>query len=851
MAKRLTSVLFTAAWVAVYAVLSVLVGWAVLQSGVYPQGVDTMCHIYKGEVLYGSILDGTWWPLYDPLWYNGVEMMRYWAPLPVYVLAGCQALAGGDPIMGYVVFTGIIFFAGALAWHFAGIRLKRRWLGSVVGILWFVTPSNLFALFWEGNLPRSICLALLPVFLYLVYSWQSKRDWRTLAVLAPWFSLMALCHAGYAGMVAIAYVLYWVVYGVFNRDFRSLLAPFAAMLAGYALIGLWLVPSLIGGITSSGSNAEIAADFFQPLLLTVNPLHRLEYGPYNFYFGFASLVLAAFGGFMAHRKAMPGFWAAIVIVVCTSSALYPALMALPGGGLLWMLRFLSIANALVLMSFLLWGSLRKALVVAFCVLLALDAVPSLPLVYGDLDGETFEERMDQYEDIFLVGQAQDLTTQRLALIDGSFLDAVSAYLVTGYRNPVATTYGAAWQSSTISTNFMNLDRSVQEGEFLYTFDRALELGDDTVLVRTTMVKDPVDDGYAAMDAAARRSGYELVDAAGVFRLYKLVGAPGQWGTISGYRAIVIGSNPGAVSLSFPAMQEGDSNNLDDYTFEELSAYDVVYITDFTYSDQQAAEDLVLRVSEAGTRVVITADGIPENRDTHDRIFCGVRCNTIVFSNGYPELDTIDGRLNCDLFPQGYTTWQTVYLEGLDERWGSIDEGDATFEFYGTARNDDLVFVGLNLTYHLSLTRDPVAKALLSHAMELSDVELPERAIVPVSVEYAADRITVTTDYDDVNTALARHDIFDAGDAPLREHNNLVYVDAGTTVIRMRYPYFWQGLAASAGGLALLVVLCAVAWRLYRPPRAGDDGRDEPAAGGGHADTAPRDAAADGEGDVAR
>ena len=124
-------------------------------------------------------------------------------------------------------------------------------------------------------------------------------------------------------------------------------------------------------------------------------------------------------------------------------------------------------------------------------------------------------------------------------------------------------------------------------------------------------------------------------------------------------------------------------------------------------------------------------------------------------------------------------------------------------------------VGLNLTYHLSLTRDPVVAKLLSHAMELSDDEMPSREIVPVDVEYASDSITVTTERNDVNTALARHDIFDAGDRPLRVANNLVYVDAGTTVIQMRYPYLWQGVAVSVVGLALLIALCLYAARWGR------------------------------------
>lgn len=67
-----------------YAFLAVGIVFVIYIGGTYPSGVDTMCHIYKGDVLYHSIKMGNWYPLYDNFWYNGVQMMRYWAPLPVY-----------------------------------------------------------------------------------------------------------------------------------------------------------------------------------------------------------------------------------------------------------------------------------------------------------------------------------------------------------------------------------------------------------------------------------------------------------------------------------------------------------------------------------------------------------------------------------------------------------------------------------------------------------------------------------------------------------------------------------------------------------------------------------------------
>lgn len=111
--------------IGIYAAISFVVMYLVSRSGVYPSGSDTMCHIYKGSVLYQALKNGNWYPLFDPMWYNGVEMMRYWAPMPVYFLAMCQALAGGDCFGGYLVFLGIVSFLGALSWFVIG-RAPRQ-----------------------------------------------------------------------------------------------------------------------------------------------------------------------------------------------------------------------------------------------------------------------------------------------------------------------------------------------------------------------------------------------------------------------------------------------------------------------------------------------------------------------------------------------------------------------------------------------------------------------------------------------------------------------------------------------------------------------------------------------------
>lgn len=94
----------------VYFATACFVVWLVKTSGIYPSGSDTMYHVYRGDYVYNAIKSGNWYPLYDPAWYNGVEILRYWSPLPAYVMAFCQYLASGSQFGAYLFYIGGVFF---------------------------------------------------------------------------------------------------------------------------------------------------------------------------------------------------------------------------------------------------------------------------------------------------------------------------------------------------------------------------------------------------------------------------------------------------------------------------------------------------------------------------------------------------------------------------------------------------------------------------------------------------------------------------------------------------------------------------------------------------------------------
>lgn len=58
---------------------------------------------------------------------------------------------------------------------------------------------------------------------------------------------------------------------------------------------------------------------------------------------------------------------------------------------------------------------------------------------------------------------------------------------------------------------------------------------------------------------------------------------------SAYRAIGIGDNVHQLAMIYPQIYEGTENNIEKYSVSELSKYDTVYLSGFTYDDKDAAE----------------------------------------------------------------------------------------------------------------------------------------------------------------------------------------------------------------------------------------------------------------------
>ncbi len=343
-------------------------------------------------------------------------------------------------------------------------------------------PANLAALFSDGDIPRAVALCLLPLLLYHIYAYLDDERGLRLGLVSMLVCALTLCDVTFTLLVIACLVIYLAVFGIACRRSYRLLCALCALICGVACAGFWLVPSLLGD-TSSLDVPQMASNAAQGLLDMLNPLTRSA----GVYASINVIVLAVFGIVCARRQVMPGFWAALAVVLLASQAAAPAVAFVTGGADAGVARVLSIAALLALFSFVLWKSLKTGLVVLACALLLVDIVPSMGLVWGNLSGADPVARLEAHSSRALIEKAKAVCTQRLGLVGEDFFDTETAYLVAGLSKACATSQASPISSPRRPTTIRRSTRPSRTGSFGYVFDRSLELGYDTVLLNTEVI----------------------------------------------------------------------------------------------------------------------------------------------------------------------------------------------------------------------------------------------------------------------------------------------------------------------------------------------------------------------------
>lgn len=775
-------------------------------------GNDTLCHLYRSDYVLSQILQGNFFPLYDPAWYNGVEVMRYWGPLPIYILALIQLFFGTTSLSAYMILLPMLMFVSALGWLRFGVKYHHVGVAVVVGLLWFFLPENTRLFVLDGNIPRVLINALLP---HLLYSyWMFLQEHRNRSALAIVF-LMSLCiisHLGVGAMVLVSLLLVGICQAISQKNWKRWFLTLPYLILPFLIVGIWSVPAMIGGGASKGSATnQVMASFFAPLMDALNPMHHWDGNLGSFYISFAVFLLALFGIVFGKKNVRPVFISGMIIILCTSLTAYEIFLRLPFSQFLWMIRFIPFALGIVMMGFLLWNGLRKWVTILLCIFLCLDSASSLLYLYHNFWGQEEQDVITSRENLAnreSLDRAKEFTTQRLSVMDLSGYGAFAPYYVSGVDKKVSYVFGAGWEGAGTSTNIVGINTALEFGHYPYLFDRNLELGADTIVIPIAYLARGEND-IEEVIAAGKKIGYELVEQDQTALIFHFP-TEGNFAIKTTYQNLAIGESAGDIAMLYPNFEVGNSVYLEDYTMESLLAYQTIYLSKFQYRDKLKAEELLRRVSEAGVDVFIDMNFVPVDSNSRKQEFFQVVAQSYRFSERFPDLLYQEESYHPSLFSAGDTTWNAVTLSGLDNVLGTSTMNNKLISFYGTKENDHLHFLGFNLMYHTLLTKDQSTNTLIQSMMKV-DTALPQRQVVPIVMDITSDRIHIDSIEDDVNTGIAALDILHNDNVEIK--NQLIHVNKGTTVLEIRYPYFAMGGSVSLVGISL--TLLSFYWMFHK------------------------------------
>ena len=756
------------------------------RNGLYPWGSDVYGHLFKAEILYDSIREGNLFLNYDFNWYNGIQPYRYWGPLSYYILALLNFIAK-NMIVTYNLFIIIIFLIGSIGFLLWGYYLERQNLGLVLGLLWFFVPNNLDVVFAQGNVPYIVAISIVPYLLLVYYKSFVEKRISNYFFISLIMSIITLDHAMLTAIIGVSLFLFTLFYCIYNKKFKEGFLSLSFAFLGILVSSYWLIPALKGGIVGQGKETvtETMSFFVYPLIESINPLIK-DIDREQYYFGLAFLITAIFGLLFSNKGEKSGFVVTVLVLLGTTVTASKLLSKLPMSELFWMVRFTSIAIAMMFFSLMLWKSLRKGVLVFLVGILILDCIIPFKALASNTPGKE--------EQIEFLKVANEAAIQRVAMLDSSSYGSFPSYYITYNKQgkSMPQVYGWAWQGATTGDNIVFLNEALEENYFHAMFDRTLELGADVLIVKLSMVKDN-EELYKAAEAI----GYNEIWKNSQVSIFKYP-VDTQFGTIVQYTGIAIGEFAANLPLMFPSFTCGESEYIDDYEIHDLLKYENIYLSGFKYRDKEKAEEKVKLLADSGVNVVIDVEGFEES-------FRGVTAVPITLKKNYGDFFYKGKQYSMTDCPEEYKEFKTYFISSDSNKNinNSCITGNRVFN-YLYEEEENLKYIGLNVPYYTKLTKDEVGISILEDLFKEKSNRAPNREVVKIDVNIQEDeKIIVKAHKGNILLPIAAIDAFSGVSEEYKSFNNLIFMKNEELVLTIGYPYLKIGIFLSIVAIIMI------------------------------------------------
>ncbi len=755
--------------------LSIGVFFLLKQTKILENTEELFIHLGKARYLLSQLEKGIISPIYMKSWYDGYMMFMHSEPLTYYLLATIGFLFGGNMILGYVAALSVVFCVTVCGFTFWGRVYDKAQIGFFCGILWFSLPEISRHYLITGDVKVLVALSFLPFcFAYISKYFQNRGKLMPLKIIFSMW-LMVLADLSVAIVAFAGIFIIFLVKVFYIKEDKKLIMTVGCMIMALGLSAGWLY--------SAYKNGSI------PEFYTNNN---------GYYIGITLFFLMVGCMFFSYKQIR---MYAVIGMIAGLVALYQLPVAV---------IIMYVAIIFILME---WKKCSHKVLLLMLIVLGISNVYRMQAVLHTKDTSLYEEN----ERIKIATeQAEQTTTDNLLYIDIDKEATYPGYYMVSKGKDIIFSNKSSMKYNVITDNIQMLKYAVYTKRFDYIFDRSIEMGCDTILFNLRGLIISQQD-KEKLDEASKKHGYKQIE--GNYKQKYLIfhkDMNRNMGSVTRYEGLAIGKSARNVSLIYPYFEDGESNDLDDYSLERLKKYKKIYLSGFTYKKLEDAQNKIKALAEQGIDIYIDMDSLPADPLTNRQKFLGVTAQTVSFKECFPEFIYKDRKIVPRKFYKDYREWNTVYVENLEKVDGYCEIAGRVLPYAGT-KLERVHFMGLNILYHVIEANDISIQFILDDFFGLEEGICPMRELKRIQVSYRYNQIEVDSEEDSLIVPISYQKVF-RGSEKMRNVNNMLMVQKGKTKLTFDYYNFKIGVGISI----FMMFVMMLSFIIYRRQLSGKE-----------------------------
>lgn len=586
----------------------------------YPLTSDAMGHMAKVRYLAESFSSGVF-PSWFPYWYNGSTVSQYYPPLSYWIMVPMYLLIKNAMITFKLDCFLMIFVGGMGVWYFCRLFIGR-WCGIIGSVFFCLQPYILLTFYAAGLLAQGPVIALTPWYMIAIVIFLKKKNAKSFLVCTLLCALMILSHPMTIFMICLCFLFVFLIFVVLKKITITLYfyLVFSMGFAGL-LTAFWSVAGVTGLETPGIPYLLVEASLNYTATLK---WYTTQYSNF-FYFAIPisiCIVLAIMTFTYRRTKQQTDENEQYYVLFCIIITLFTILFSF--GLNLPLFRYLPLAESYVpgrilgltsvtgavLSAYLIYTILcaarksRKtswqtlATVVSFLIIGAvLFFMNPYKINYFTLSNEIFYNMF-----AFNNNEGSAFEKGRYACI-GVFESSETYFPISFDSN---MTIGWNIEGTPHNRSIWNHNIAIPTGNFDYVA-KDFAFWNVRALYAEKKYEQTIIDSSPALSFSVKSNRGD--------NIFLTSNAPSSYFLKDERNAIIIGIGSPGVAIEFPYLVKGYSDNLSDYTVEELKKFDLIYLCEPYVNNQQEkmiAEKLVEALIDNGKMVLIE----PTNTNGH-------------------------------------------------------------------------------------------------------------------------------------------------------------------------------------------------------------------------------------------